>query len=353
MKYSIEHFSGLARRAIGPSGSLMRQRAPLLIAMGTALAAMAVFVQYRTRKTEQENPPAGKFVEVDGTRLHYLERGQGQAVVLLHGNGTMAQDFDISGVVDIAANEYRVLAFDRPGYGHTDLPAGKVWDPQAQAELLHRALQQLGVERPIIVAHSWGTLVAIALALEYPEAIGNLVLLSGYYYPTPRLDVPLLSPPAIPVIGHLMRYTLSPLIGRLMWPAMLKKLFAPTKTSERFKEEYPVWMTLRPVQLKASATEAALMIPSAHKLKQRYRELVMPVVIMAGAGDLHALTRLHSERLHKQLPESELIVVPGVGHMIQHAVPEQVLSAIDKAVANNTSKKFAKLQNPTTRAFSI
>jgi len=341
MKYSIEHYSGLAGRAIGLPGSSMRQRGPLLLATGAALAAMAMFVHYRTGKTERENPPAGKFVEVDGMRLHYLERGQGRAVVLLHGNGTMAQDFDISGVVDLAASKYRVFAFDRPGYGHSDLPAGKIWDPEAQAELLHHALQQLGVERPIIVAHSWATLVAIALALKHPEAVGNLVLLSGYYYPTPRLDVPLLSPPAIPVIGHLMRYTLSPLIGRLMWPAMLKKLFAPAKTSERFKEEYPVWMTLRPVQLKASATETALMIPFAYKYKRRYRELAIPVVIMAGAGDLHALTRLHSERLHKELPNSELIVVSGVGHMIQHTTPEQVLLAIDKAVTNNKLKLIA------------
>lgn len=331
MNYSAQHYAAPNKYDIQADRSFVRRRTPLLLGTGVALAAMAMFVQYRSRKAEQENPPNGKFIEVDGVRLHYVERGQGHPVVLLHGNGMMAKEFDISGLLGLASDKYRVIAFDRPGYGYSERPRTKIWDPVAQAQLLYQALQRLGVEQPVIVGHSWGTMVAVALGLEHPEYVRSLVLLSGYYYPTPRLDVPLFSPPAIPILGDLMRYTISPLIGRAIWPAMVRKIFGPAKTTARFKNEFPVWMTLRPSQLRANAAEVALMIPSADKLSARYRELRMPVVIMSGASDLHVIAKLHSERLHKELPQSELILVPKIGHMIQHLVPQQVMSAIDKA----------------------
>lgn len=324
MRYSTNRFDTSSNRH-APTG-----RSRLLLGTGAALAAMALFVQYRTRKSEQENPPTGKFVDVDGVRLHYIERGQGQPVVILHGNGSMAKEVDISGVIDLAAENYRVIAFDRPGYGYSDRPRTTLWNPMAQAKLLHRALQKLGIEQPVVVAHSWGTLVAIAMALLQPDSVRSLLLLSGYYYPTPRLDVVLASPPALPVIGDLMRYTISPLLGRISWPAMVRKLFTPAETAPRFKNEYPVWMGLRPGQLRATTEEIALMIPAAAQLSKRYHELTLPITIMAGAADLHVLPKLHSERLHNELPQSELILVPDVGHMIQHTVPEQVMSAIDK-----------------------
>lgn len=301
-----------------------------LLGTAAALGAMAAFVQYRARQAEDANPPAGKFIEIDGVRLHYEDRGKGQPIVLLHGNGAMAREMDISGLVDLAASRYRVIVFDRPGYGYSERPRTIAWDPEAQARLLHRALRQIGIDNPVVVGHSWGTMIAIAMALQDPQYLRGLLLLSGYYYPTVRLDVAMFSAPAIPVIGDLMRYTVSPLLGRLIWPAMVRKLFAPAETTARFENEYPVWMGLRPPQLRAAAEEAALMIPSAASLEKRYRELSLPVTIMAGSGDLQARFELHSQRLHKELPQSELIVVPDVGHMIHHSAPDTVMSAIDR-----------------------
>jgi pimeloyl-ACP methyl ester carboxylesterase len=300
-----------------------------VFAIGAALAAAAV-VQYCAQQAEQENPPLGKFIEVDGVRLHYIERGNGPPLVLFHGNASMMQDFGLSGLLDLASRHYRVIVFDRPGYGYSERPRDRIWSPTEQARLFHRALQKLNVERPIVLGHSWGTLVALALALEYPADVRGLVLLSGYYYPTPRLDVPLVSGPAIPGLGDLMRFTISPLIGRLMWPVMRKRIFAPAEPPVRFSA-FPLWMTLRPSQLRASAAESALMIPAAMALRRRYHELEMPLVIMAGADDRYVKADTHSVRLHRELPRSELHLVPGAGHMVHHAVPEQVMQAIDSA----------------------
>lgn len=305
-------------------------RGNTLLAVSAALAAMALVVQYRTRQAERETPAVGRFIEVDDVRLHYTERGQGQPLVLLHGNGTMLQDFDISGLVDMASNRYRVIVFDRPGYGYSERPRSRIWTAAAQAELLYKALEKLGVEAPIVVGHSWGTLVAIELALAYPGYVRSLVLLSGYYYPSVRMDVPLTSPPAIPLIGDLMRYTISPLIGRLVWPAMMRRIFGPAEVPQRF-ERYPVWMSLRPSQLRASAAESALMIPEAFKLRHRYQELDMPVIIMSGEDDRHVNAQDNSVRLHQDISQSELRLTPGAGHMLHHLVPQQVMTAIDAA----------------------
>ena len=151
----------------------------------------------------------------------------------------------------------------------------------------------------------------------------------------PRLDVALFSPPAIPVIGDLMRYTISPLFGRLIWPLLVRRIFYPAVTSARFKQEYPVWMSLRPGQIRASSMETAMLIPSAYRLRKRYHELRMPVVLLAGAGDIHSLPRLHSERLHRELPNSELILVPHAGHMVAHTSPQSIVAAIDRAAAQD------------------
>jgi pimeloyl-ACP methyl ester carboxylesterase len=305
--------------------------------VGAALAASALLVRHRTRKTERAHPPLGRFLEVDGVRLHYIDRGDGEPLVLLHGNGTMIDDMTLSGLVDLAAKRYRVIVFDRPGFGHSARPGNVTWTPQAQARLLRQALRQLGVVRPIVLGHSWGTLVALALALDYPASVRSLVLVSGYYFPTLRLDVPLFSVPAIPILGHVLRHSISPWLGRLLWPAARRKLFGPPPVPKGF-DAFPVWMTLRPSQLRAAAGETALMIGAARALSRRYSELEMPVVICTGEND-RLVKKRQSERLHKALPDSELSVVPGMGHMIHHLVPDDVMAAIDVAARQSALVK--------------
>ena len=193
----------------------MHARRPLLAITAGALAA-AAFVQIRTGAAERAHRLRGRFLDVDGVRLHYLERGHGTPLVLLHGLGSMIDDFVLSGLFARAAEHYRVIAIDRPGYGRSTRPRDRRWTPAAQAELVHAALRRLDIYCPVLFGHSFGTSVALAYALRYP--VERLVLASGIYYPTVRLDAPLLVPPAIPVFGALLRYTLSPLLGRLLWP---------------------------------------------------------------------------------------------------------------------------------------
>jgi pimeloyl-ACP methyl ester carboxylesterase len=342
MSTSISSTQNLAAASENATGNKSR-RNQLLLALGAGLAAAALVVRQKTRQAERDNPPLGQFIEVDDVRLHYIERGQGQPLVLLHGNGSMIEDYVISGLVDMAAANYRVIAFDRPGHGHST--RGSRSTPKAQAGVLHKALQQLGIEHPIVVGHSWGTLVALSMALEHPGEVRGLVLLSGYYFPTMRLDVLMAAPPAIPVLGALLRYTISPLMGRMMWPLVKKMLFGPAKVASQFSR-FPVWMALRPSQLRASAVESLLMVPSAIGLRHRYPELTMPLVIMAGSGDLVANALDQSGRLHDLLPRSELRLAAGAGHMVHQLVPQEVMAAIDAAEAAAQKKASLVIVQP-------
>jgi pimeloyl-ACP methyl ester carboxylesterase len=310
------------------------------IAAGLGLAASFFYVRAKTQQAEAENPPRGRFVTVDGVRLHYIERGEGPVLVLLHGNGVLANDFEESGLLDRAAEHYRVIAFDRPGFGYSERPRSKVWTPQAQARLLHHALQELGVDSAIVLGHSWGTLVALSMALEVPDFVRGLVLLSGYYYPSLRADV-LTSGPAIPLVGDLMRYTVSPLVTRMLWRPLTKRVFAPQEVDARFRN-LPVWMMLRPKQLRATAAETAMMIPSAMMLARHYPELKVPAIVMAGTQDLVVDFGHNSERLSERIPDSQLELQPGVGHMTHYAHPERVMEAIDSIAARVGEQVFRR-----------
>ena len=187
--------------------------------------------------------------------------------------------------------------------------------------------------RAIVLGHSWGTLVALALAMKYPQEVQALILASGYYYPNARADVAILSPPAIPLIGDILSRTLSPLLSRLMWPLLLRKIFGPSPVPEKFKE-FPEEMAVRPSQIRASAAESALMIPSVHTLRKRYRLLQMPVAIVVGAED-RLIESEQSAHLHRDIPHSTLRCVPGTGHMVHQTATEEIVTAIDMLADQN------------------
>ena len=173
--------------------------------------------------TAQLSAPVEGYIKVDGIRVHYWERGTGRPVVLLHGNGSMIGDFVSSGVTDRMATSHRVIVFDRPGFGHSERPRGRKWGPLEQAKLFLRTFALLGIQRPIVVGHSWGTLVALALALEAPEKMAGLVLLSGYYYPLPHAQTR--RPFRSPLMDEMFIRALMPFVGHAMAVQALMSIF--------------------------------------------------------------------------------------------------------------------------------
>jgi pimeloyl-ACP methyl ester carboxylesterase len=319
--------SARAANSQGSSAKLWKWGAGAAAA-GAVLGGTALLNRSRARRAERENPPLGSFITVDGVKLHYLEQGQGTPLVLLHGNGSMIEDWIVSGLFDHLSQTHRVIAFDRPGFGHSERPRSRIWTPAAQAAVLAQALEELEIKQAQIVGHSFGTQVAVAMALNHPHLVSELALLGGYFYPSVRGDVIFASPPAVPVIGDVMRYTVSPLLGSAMVPMVNAKIFQPAPVPAKWVEEFPMEMTLRPSQIRAEAAEAAMMIPAAAALAGRLPELKLPVTIIAGTGDELVDIEDQSQRLSEALPQSRFVPVSGAGHMVHHTAPDAVIDAI-------------------------
>jgi pimeloyl-ACP methyl ester carboxylesterase len=309
---------------------LASSRAGLIsIVVASTAAATAAWVQARARRAERDNPPAGQFLYVDGVRVHYVMQGEGPPLVLLHGNAVTNADFKASGLMDRLAKRHRVIAFDRPGFGHSTRPRDRFWTPSAQAALLGAALKRLGIEQPIVVGHSMGAMVALAMALDQPASVARLVLICGYYYPSVRADVLLTAPVALPVLGDALRYTVTALSARATIGRMAENMFAPNEVPPRFFPVLSREMLLRPVQLRADAEDAAFMVPAALSMARRYAGMQVPATLIAGTDDRIVNLKANSARLHSELPYSELITVPKAGHMAHYFAQDQIVRALE------------------------
>ena len=140
-----------------------------------------------------------KFVTIDGTRLHFFIKGAGRPVVLIHGNPGSGQDW--TRLFGPLAAHHKTIAFDRPGHGRSERPKQIDATVEVQARLLHDALKQLHVERPIVVGHSWGGALALVYAINYPKDVSGVVLVAPAVYESQDFVVTNL--PAVPVIGDL------------------------------------------------------------------------------------------------------------------------------------------------------
>ena len=306
-------------------------------AAAAALGALALANRAAARRAEREHPPRGGFIEVDGVRLHYTDRGAGQPIVLIHGNAVSGDDYDTSGVAG-------QLLRTATGSSSSTAPASAIANARAGAPGRRRSRPNCstrrsggsGIERPVVVGHSWGAIVALSLADRHPADTAGLVLLSGYYFWTLRPDVLLVSAGAIPVLGDILRYTVSPWLGRLLMPLQKRAMFSPAPVTARFKREYSDAMALRPSQIRATSVDGALMIPGALRLRRHYDELRCRWPSWQEAATRWCCKR-SAERLHAEIPGSVLRIVDGAGHMVHHSAPHQVVEAV-RSIAGTTAK---------------
>jgi len=151
------------------------------------------------------------------------------------------------------------------------------------------------------------------------------------HYPAPRFDAVLASVGATPLLGDMLRYTLTPLVGLLMLPITLRIMFAPCPLPEQFGRNFPRLMMLRPWQLPASLGDGAVMRQSAAELKRGYGALQVPTFIAAGGDDCIVIPS-QSEKLHQDVRGSELQIIRGVGHMVQHSAPDHVAAVVHRVI---------------------
>ncbi len=279
--------------------------------------------------TEARNPPKGEILEVNGTRIHAVVEGEGPAVILIHGASGNLRDFTFD-LAPRLARRYRVIAFDRPGHGHSDaLPEAA--SPGQQAALLDAAAAQLGVRRAVIVGHSYGGAVAMAWALERPGRVAAVVSLAGAVEPWEgELD-----PWYRVASSWLGGATVVPLVSAFAGPRQVREtvaeIFAPDPVPQGYIEHIDVGLSLRPEALRASARQVNTLKPHLIRMAPRYTSLGIPVEIVHGSADTTVGLEIHSRRLAQQVPGARLTVLDGVGHMPHHADPAATIAAIDRA----------------------
>ena len=277
------------------------------------------------RAARRAYPPEGAFVEAAGVRLHYVERGSGPAVVLLHGNPGSHHHF--LAVVDALASTHRAIAFDRPGHGWSDPVPHDGGSPLVQARVISAALRALEVERAILVAESWSGSLALADALDFPEQTAAVISAQGTFYDEPTLVAPIYPLLVSPVLGPLLRRTVAPFLARRQVRRQLERSFAPLPVPPGVTRRSELLWS-RPSALHAVARDALRRAEVVPELAPRYPDITVPVVLLVGTEDEHVPQQAQAYHLKRELPAATLIELPGVGHLIAESRPQAIVDAV-------------------------
>jgi pimeloyl-ACP methyl ester carboxylesterase len=304
------------------------------LALVLALGALATWLI--ARHVEARFPPTGRFVEVRGGRLHVIEAGAaGRApdIVLLHGASSNAADM-MRALGERLAQTHRIIALDRAGHGWSDRLGGpEMAQPARQAAAVADALRSLGVERAIVVAHSWAGAVAPHLALDHRDVTGGLVLLSPVTHPWPGGTISWYYGPATSRVGRLFTRTVTTPAGALLMPAVTSAVFAPQPVPQDYLEAARIPLVLRPSAFEANAQDVAGLYDAVTAQNGRYREIRLPATVIAGDADGIVYTDIHSRSFAREVPGTKLIILPGMGHMPHYAAQDVIVAEIEALAA--------------------
>lgn len=305
-----------------------------LILAATVLGGCAVVTDRRAAAREAAAeaafPPTGRILEVEGKRIHAHVQGEGPDLVLIHGASGNTRDFTFA-LVDRLAQDYRVIAFDRPGLGWSDSLGRDGISPSMQAALLQKAADQLGVRRPIVLGHSYGGAVALAWGLTDTPDVAALVVVSGATMPWPGG----LGPYYAVTGSRLGAATVIPVItafaSERQTAGVVEAIFAPDAPPPGYADYVGIGLTMRRETLRNNAVQVTNLRPHVVRMAEAYPRLSMPVEILHGTADDVVPHDIHALPLSTLLPDGNLVLIDGAGHMPHHTHPEAVIAAIHRA----------------------
>jgi pimeloyl-ACP methyl ester carboxylesterase len=312
------------------------------LAVVAILGLCAAFTAVGVWLIERAHRPGGIFVPVSGGRLHVVELGPAQAsrdppVVLLHGASGNLEDQRLILGNRLAATR-RVILIDRPGHGFSDRPGARAdASPGRQASLVAQALARLGVERAIIVGHSWSGALAAAYALGYPDRVAGLVLLAPVTHPWPGGISWYNDIAVLPVIGPLFARTIVLPLGLCLLRRAVAQVFAPQAAPERYVRRAASLLLLRPAEFIANAQDLATLEGFVAEQVPHYRAIRAPTVIITGDCDRTVSPKIHARAAAALIPDAKLVELAGIGHMLPHAAPAEIIAAIDELAARRAN----------------
>ncbi len=300
------------------------------IALAAALAVPAARAQEGATMADTVRPEGG-YIALDGGRVHAVVQGQGPDLVLIHGANGNARDFTFD-LVGRLADDYRVIALDRPGFGFSD-PFGGPESPLAQARILRDAVAALGVEQAQLLGHSYGGAVTMAWALQAPDTVTGVTLLAGAVYPWPGELGAWYQLSASWVGQTLVLPAVAALAPRVAVERSLQGVFAPDAVPDGYLDHLGFERTLRASQLKLNARQIDSLKEHVRAMAPGYPALTMPIEVVHGSADTTVGLSFHSQRLADTLDNAHLTVLDGTGHMPHHARQADVVAAIDRTRA--------------------
>ncbi|MDA8869999.1 alpha/beta hydrolase [Rhizobiaceae bacterium] len=297
----------------------------LLLSTG---GAFAFYTRHQVARIEAAHPSVGAFSGPAGARTHYLEvpGDTGQPVVLfVHGaSGNLLDQHGAFG--EAIAGKARGIFVDRPGYGYSE--RGGADDPEKQAARYVALLDDLGVEKAVLVGHSLGAASVAAMAVLYPERVQGVVFLAPATHPWPGGVTWYYRVAATPLLGQLFTRTLVMPVGLRSLEGGARATFAPNPMPEGYTDKTATALILRPASFEANADDVSSLNRWARGFSPRYSEIKAPTVIITGDQDDIVAPSIHSVGLEKAIEGSELIVLEGVGHKPDYVGRDVVVKAI-------------------------
>lgn len=309
-----------------------------------ALLLLALITRAGVLAVQRIYPAQGEMIEVAGATLNVLDIGPrdapGPPVVLIHGASSNLEAMRWP-LGDMLATRHRAILIDRPGHGWSTRAREDDSTPAIQGKMIEEALEKLGVGPAILVVHSWAGALGARMALDYPRRVAGLVMLAPVAYPWPGGVGWYNEVVATPVIGRVLAYTITLPLGYFLVESGARNVFLPQTMPENFVGDTATPLLLRPREFLANVRDLVTLKAAVREQAPRYAEIKAPTVVISGDVDKTVSTSIHSRPFAAAVPDAKLIVLPGVGHMVQNAAPDLVMREIDAMVAQTAYGKAA------------
>ena len=315
----------------------------LAVVFLAALVMLALATQAGVIVLQHRFPAEGKAIEVTGATLNVLDIGPRDAatppIVLIHGASSNLEAMRRP-LGDRLAINHRVILIDRPGHGWSSAAGEESATPAAQGRMIEEALRKLDVGPVILVVHSWAGALGARMALDYPARLAGLVMLAPVAYPWPGGVGWYNELVTKPVIGPLLAYTITLPLGYFLAERGARAVFLPQVMPDDFVANSATPLLLRPREFLANARDLVRLKQAVTEQAPRYGEISAPTVVISGDVDKTVSTNIHSRPFAAAVANAKLVVLPGVGHMVQNVAPDLVIREIE-AIAGPAPRKGA------------
>jgi pimeloyl-ACP methyl ester carboxylesterase len=305
----------------------------LVLLLAALIAGLVWFTANTARKVEAALPPRGRFMDIDGERIHYVDTGGvGPVIVMIHGLGGNLLHFHYA-LAGRLAGQFRLFLVDRPGSGYSSRAAGGDAGLTAQAAAIAKLIRALGLTRPLVAGHSLGGAVSLALALDHPDCVGGLALLAPLTHA--QDEVPAVFRRLVihsSLVRRLIAWTIATPLGIRRGPAVLKEVFAPEAVVPDFPLRAGGLLGLRPKAFYATSSDLVAVNDVLPAYTRRYPSLNLPFGILFGRNDRVLDYRQQGEAMTASCPALDLELTEG-GHMLPMTAPDRCAALIRRVAA--------------------